>query len=352
VSFVGFYEGIGDGQISVQSCHVNLWILSNKWWRFFSRHRLFVDVGLRFKAVQDVSEIGVVLPFEADTNSSIEDLSELILEPVVSALIFGRPTRVSGEILKYSGSSFGAKQISDTVVRVNSANCVPDRRATPLWKRILKDTKSGASERKTADETGLSKWILQFDPPGRGARCYYLRFRCKLNSSQRVWQSKGWGFAKKGFIASLRFNDTREAIADRESLNVKRLLPLPQIFVFLATPAYLLPKHVSPSLFYSRLLEPHVWERYLSSCGNYSKRNKISIHQWRSKVATRDTGRVDEDNPFRVYGDFSREFGFQLFLLYAAGILIPLTVNLISSVILRLLPNFWTDLLQQVRHLA
>ena len=349
MSFFGIYTPEASADVSVISCHINVWVLPNRWWRVRWRHRYYIDVGLRLEAKPGTSSFNVVLPFDAERTSALEDLSALVLDETISALMFGRPTTVQGSRLIYSGSSFGAKEVSDVVKPISSEDSRPlfdasrtlRESARHVWNLSISPRyRRQYDSREGPDHNGISKWRVAFEAVQDDEREIYVRFRAKLPKPDRVWISKGWGFAKKGYLASLRFNDTREALSDRTRISINEFKSIPQIFVFLAMPAYLTAKHVSPPLFYSRLLEPHVWERYLRTCEPYSKSNKIAIHQWRNKDSIDSAGEVNENSPFRIYGDFSREFGAQLLLIYSIGIIFPFIATLSEWVIRYFFGNY------------
>lgn len=160
-----------------------------------------------------------------------------------------------------------------------------------------------------------------------------MRLRISLKDPGALWTSKGWAYAKRGMIVDLRVADVRESnflgLGKPES---RYIVPIKHLFLFLGAPSYFVPKHVSPSLHYSRLLEPKVWGHYLNASSLFSKSPAISIHQWRSEGGGTAKARpVDLDNPYRAYMDISREFGRALWFYYAAfAISLPIVSGIIN----------------------
>jgi hypothetical protein len=120
-------------------------------------------------------------------------------------------------------------------------------------------------------------------------------------------------------IADLRVADIRESnLLGLGRAEAQHIVPIGRLFLFLGAPSYFVPKHVSPPLYYSRLLEPKVWRTYLNAKVRFPVR--ISIHQWRSGTTSEGIARpVNIDNPYRAYMDVTREFGPPLLFLYLLG---------------------------------
>lgn len=175
---------------------------------------------------------------------------------------------------------------------------------------------------ETAKDVGYSSWGIEFERPLSANETSYVRFRFRIRNPSNIWLSKGWGLAKRGAIADLRVADVRESLVlgdGRKEANY--IKDIGQVFLFVICPSNFLPKHISPNLHYSRLLEPKMWNKYLSSCGDFDVDTKFSIHQWRSTPVTSSEKKVvNADNPFRIYADFSREFGLEILVYYIFGV--------------------------------
>lgn len=303
---------------SIKACHLNFWILPRTWFR----HGYYFDVGLRIVAEDELWRIRVAFPFDAVVGD-IADLSSAVLNPETSELIFGRPVTVENDHIKYSASGLKSAQdqIDDRVVSVSASNSSPDA--------------------ETADDINFSVWTIEFSAPLSAQEPSYVRFRMFVRNPERLWSYKGWGYAKRGYIADIRIADARESVMlDIGKLEVAHLVPIESLYAFLVAPSLLVPQHFSPPLHYSRLLEPSAWAKYLEgilkpswisklrygfakACGNttsraplsYQDSSKFSIHQWRCTQA------ISTDTPFRIYADFAREFGRELPFIYFGGAL-------------------------------
>jgi hypothetical protein len=140
-------------------------------------------------------------------------------------------------------------------------------------------------------------------------------------------------------VADLRVADARESgVLHAATAEVPLIKPMGSLFAFLVAPSYFVPQHVSPALHYSRLLEPRVWGKYLSKIertttstpSSYRGTAKFSIHQWRSPLGKA----ITVEAPFRGYCDLAREFGFEVFLYYFAGVsLAPVVTWIVKEVV-------------------
>jgi hypothetical protein len=295
-----------DGGLKIEACHISLWALARPWYCAW-RLSYFFDVGVRLRSEHPVDHIRVALPFDSG-RGGITDLSKIVLDPDFSPLIFGRPVLINGNSVKYDGTSLGQGTIDDVVIPV---------RAT--------DSKQ---ESETERDTNFSIWTITLQQSMESSRSYYIRFRVPVSRPGRLWISKGWGFAKRGVITDFRINDIRESLLLGEGRSeAKFIKAIDRVFIFLVAPSSYIPKHVSPPLHYSRLLEPRVWRSYLASCGNYATHTKFTIHEWRSSGEQV----VSVESPFRTYADLTHDFGFQLFILYVVGGLVAPILFLISN---------------------
>ena len=284
---------------AIEACHLSLWILPRPWHKAWG-HSFFFDVGLRIRPRGDLRRLRVAVPFDCKAGD-LHDLSVAVLDTEFAPLIFGRPVSVVGDRVSYDGTGLGAERIEDRVVTVSESGSSP--------------------EPETANDVGFSTWTIELADHARAGEATYLRFRLPIRKPLRIWNSKGWGFAKRGAIADLRVSDIRESLLLGEGrTEAQHIIPIEKLFVFVIAPIQFVPKHVSPPLHYSRLLEPKVWRNYLRSCGSY-RSTKFSIHQWRSPAGL-DQGQakpVSVDAPFRAYADFAHEFGPELFIYYVLG---------------------------------
>lgn len=278
----------------VKACHLSFWALGKSPLQGFG-YNYFFDVGLRIVSESELRRLRITLPFDTEVGD-LTDLSEIALDPNFAPLIFGRPVSVDGSRVRYDGTAIGQDQISDRVIAVSETNSTPDREST--------------------SDVDFSSWTIELQDEVGPEEAIYIRFRFRVRDPKRVWASKGWGFAKRGVIADFRIADIRESVllgeGSRESGHIQTI---DNLFLFVVAPAHYVPRHVSPALHYSRLLEPKVWNRYLASCGRYDHGTKFSIHQWRS-LNTEKKKPVSVQDPFRAYADFSNEFGKELLFYY------------------------------------
>ncbi|MQA66925.1 MAG: hypothetical protein GEU76_13660 [Alphaproteobacteria bacterium] len=286
---------------TVEACHLSFWVLLQPWTHAFRKIFLF-DVGLRIRPKGEVRRFRVALPFDTETGDLI-DLSDVVLDPKLGALIFGRPTKISGDQIEYI-SPTGTNTVKDRVIGVS--------------------TDASCAEAETAKDVDFSTWTVELKAPAKADETFYVRFRFQVRRPRRIWSSKGWGFAKRGAIVDFRIADIRESILlGNGKLEADNLAPIEKLFLFLVAPAHYVPKHVSPALHYSRLLEPKVWKKYLALCDSFDDGAKFSIHQWRNSNNT-----VSPETPFRAYLDLSREFGLEVFAYYFFGAVGIAVVNI------------------------
>jgi hypothetical protein len=296
---MGFFAVSSRGSttpFSIEACHLTFWVLPRHWYQWVGLgFCYFFDVGLRIAPEKEMRRIRVAFPFDSKKTSTA-DLSNFVLDSDFAPLIFGRPITIVGNTLTYDGSTLGQGNVSDRVISVSTANSVAVEENDPRF----------------------SVWNLEFNDPIPAGEVGYVRFRLQIKKPGALWNSKGWGYAKRGMIVDLRIADVRESnILGLGKAEAIHTVPIKHLFLFLGAPSYFVPKHVSPPLHYSRLLEPNVWKQYLNASSRFP--TSISIHQWRSDGAGTEAAKpVDLDHPYRAYMDISREFGRSLWFYYIA----------------------------------
>jgi hypothetical protein len=246
----------------VEACHLSFWVLSKRvpW----PGYRYCFDVGLQICPKTDLRRLKIALPFDSE-DQSLVDLSPAVLDSQFSPLIFGKPVTVKDDCIEYDGSSVGTAKVVNRVIPIDPRNCTP-----------VADTQF---------DKGFSVWTVELVSPAKAGETTYIRFRVPVSDPWRIWASKGWGYARRGMIVDFRVADVREFVLLGEGeFRVGEVPPIKSLNLFLVAPSYFVPRHVSPALHYSRLLEPKVWQLYLASCGSYDRDTKFSIHQWRSKT--------------------------------------------------------------------
>jgi hypothetical protein len=292
----------------IEACHISFWVLAKPWYQLFGYSFCF-DVGLRIKSQEPLRRIRIVLPFDSD-NANVFDLSGVVLDPDFSPLIFGKPVSVNNGYVTYDGPLNGRDKIKDRVIAVSAKN--------------------STAEPNSAHSPGFSVWTIELEQPTQTNEFTYIRFRIPAKNPWRIWASKGWGLAKRGIVVDFRISDIRESLLlGHGRSEATHLVPIKQLFLFLVVPSYFVPNHFSPTLHYSRLLEPNVWKSYLANFSSHSEDTKFSIHQWRQ---TKDT-EISVENPYRAYMDLSREFGKEVFFYYGTAIVAaPLLIHLVETI--------------------
>lgn len=281
--------------LEIAACHISLWVLPKPWYQLFGYNFCF-DIGLRFRSTEPVRRIRIVFPFDS-RQAHATDLSSIVLDEDFSPLIFGRPVTVIEDHVSYDGPLKGKDRIDDRVIAISPEN--------------------SSSETVLPENPGFSIWTIELSEPTKNDEWTYIRFRISVKNPWRVWAHKGWGLAKRGAVVDLRICDIRESLLLGHGRSEStHLVPIKHIFLFLVAPSYFVPNHFSPSLHYSRLLEPKVWEKYLAGLSSHIDGAKFSIHQWRYT----DKVEVNVENPYRAYMDLSREFGREIFFFYVLAI--------------------------------
>jgi hypothetical protein len=300
--------------LEIDACHVSFWVLAKPWYRLFGYKYCF-DIGIRLTSREPLRRLRLVLPFDADDSKAI-DLSDVVLDPTFSPLIFGKPVTVETGHVTYDGPLKGHDTITDRVIAIAGEN--------------------SAAEALNPPHSGFSIWNIELQEATRPSEPTYIRFRIPARNPWRVWTSKGWGLAKRGIVVDFRISDIRETLLlGHGKTEADHLVPIKQLFLFLVVPSYFVPNHFSPPLHYSRLLEPRVWKRYLADLSSDNDGAKFSIHQWRKT----DGSNISVEEPYRAYMDLSREFGREVFIYYGAAIIMaPILVHIIERTAGRL----WT----------
>jgi hypothetical protein len=294
---IGFYEGHQlSADFAIQALHVNFWILPTEMSasalleaaKLKRMHRCFVDVGVRFTAGPSgpPPHLDFLPPAKWTKSRSFFDLSKKVTDPNVSDLIFGSNVKITGSTVSYSQSD---DVITEAVLAVDQLQNLGDGRYRAVF--------AGRGSHGVGDS-------------------YYFRLRYECGDISRIFRSKGWGFAKRGWIFDLRVNDIRETVELPEALSAERMLPIKRCYIFLIAPSSYVPALHSPELKYTRLLELKVWKKYLDTCRNVGKNARSSIYYWREEKTPATNAK-----PMRTYMHLHREFGLVIFAVYGLGII-------------------------------
>jgi hypothetical protein len=309
MALIGIYEDITDESEStdflVESLHFNLWILPlgaaiSTIWKNRSPYAYFVDIGLRLKlrSGSKVSKIDMYLPGKPDIEKSFVDLHDIVLNEKVNDLIFGTEVTSRNHSIKYTRNGV---EIHDDVCKISSL------------KRI------GAPNSGRHQLTLTSAAFADTDD-----KTLYMRFRYRCADASDLLISKGWGFAKRGFIIDLRVNDIRESINFYKENSPTRMRKVGELNAFVVCSTLYLPLLDSPMFHYSRILEPGAWDEYLQSCKPYDGANKLVIHQWRGSDIT-------YQKPFRAFAHLHKEFGWLILTMYLLGLLTPVILTQLAK---------------------
>lgn len=310
---------VDNRKIQVDAIHFNFWILPKRLidlavdfilLRDYDRNKYFVDVGIRLKLLNHgMKFIDVHLPVDFDEEDWC-DLHNEVLNEDINDLIFGVNVKSENGFISFSKYSL---EYRDKVVEIKSIKrCVPAG-GTNLY-RIEFVSPISASESEEA--------------------AFYLRFRYRCykgNSRNSVLISKGWGFAKRGFVVDMRVNDIRETIGKTFGLQRISMLPVHSFNGFVISSTSFLPTADSPPLHYSRLLELGAWDGYLAKCGKYQKGRKFSIHQW--KYDPPDNQPITDKKPYRSYMHLHEEYGDRALIIYAVGVLTGAAINFLARML-------------------
>lgn len=203
MGLIGIYDDVEKGcpTYTVESLHFNFWILPKSKFdnirRFFSEPKFeffkyYIDIGVRVNVTSGtLSTIDMHLPCSSPGDMDYLDLHEEILNEKINDLIFGIKVNSNNNKISYTRKYI---KIEDEIHTINKISDVDK-----------KDQRFRISLNSNVEISNKPKSI-------------YLRFRYLCSVPSDILISKGWGFAKKGFVADLRLEDVRETI-DFDQIN-------------------------------------------------------------------------------------------------------------------------------------
>jgi hypothetical protein len=273
-----------EDKFEVAACHINLWLLPATF-----RRRVFVcDIGLRLRAVdKELSTFGIALPvgtYDVDANG-LEDLFELMKNPVVAELVFGKPVSSNNSRIKYSSLINGA-------LKETELNLTPISEGDTQIKKHL----SGKT---------FTYWSIKLEEAIKPNPIdSYVRLRFKVRNVGRVWTWKTANFTRVGALLDIRTSDVRGSYVENVSWrkHQSRIAKIDRLSVFAIVPSWLQLRATSPEYYYMRIFEGRVWEPYLARPFDLNRKEKLVIYQWRSDRA------IDTNNPHRVLLDLNNDF--------------------------------------------
>jgi hypothetical protein len=312
MGLIGVYEnssGSPDVDFEIEALHFNFWIVPQKLKTMCASpfrlslpkfYRYYIDIGARITVRRgELNCLDMHLPCLSGGKVLFHDLEQVVLDETINDLLFGRPVDSRNNCLKYTRDGV---EVNDSVHGIKSVEGINGKteRCTVKFKSPINATQ----EIQTA----------------------YFRFRYECVTEADIFIRKGWAFAKKGFLVDLRLNDVRETVAFSEINKSHHMKEVKEFNSFIVHPASFLRVMQSPSVHYSRLLEPRAWRVYLSSCEPYSESMKFVINQWKHS-------RVTYEKPFRMFVDLQKEFGATVMIAYFVGITTVPIINLITRLL-------------------
>ena len=283
-----------DCSYEVEALHFNIWMLAPSFWslstlktfRKCGAYSYYIDVGLRLTfSSGSISSLDLCLPGVPADN--FLDLYDEVLNEKINDLIFGTAVESKNGNIEYDRDG---KRVVETVQKIKSFELIDD----------------GPEQRYRVHFSSAIKVDHSDD-------AYYLRFRYRCQKPNEIVFSKGWGFAKQGYLIDFGVNDVRETINLPERNMSSQMKPIKEFNGFIICPSDFVPVSYSPDFKHKRILEANAWSQYLQSCGKFSLTNKYTIHYWKGKDVT-------FSNPFRAFMHIHKEFGLKIFLIYILGV--------------------------------
>jgi hypothetical protein len=280
----------GGPSFQVAQCHINLWQLQGT----LSWPEYLFDVGLRLRASDedDLSSLQLGLPFRTK-EESLTDLSEMMLQPNVAQLIFGKPI-----------AGLQADRIT-----------IDFDWGTETFRLLSVQERASEYRARQSSET-FSLWRIVLSAPVRRGEEAYIRLRFRVEGCGRMGARK-WN----GALVDLRVSDVRETPSVPDGVALQgRIVEIDKLFAFVIVPSHLQSVTISPATHYVRLLEGRVWEQYLNRRTPSGRSAKMVIYAWRNEEGKR----VSVTSPFRIFLDLSkasRIFAATNYVLFALVLL-------------------------------
>lgn len=286
-----------DCSYEVEALHLNLWMLAPRLWSLSTfntfkkcgAYNYYVDVGLRLSVASgSISSLDLCLPGAPGEN--FIDLYDEVLNEKINDLIFGTAVESKNGNIEYQRDG---DKVVETVQKIKSFELIddgPEHRYRVHFSSAIKIENS--------------------------ENAYYLRFRYRCQKPNEIVFSKGWGFAKKGYLIDFGVNDVRETVNLPKENMSSQMKPIKEFNGFVICPSDFVPVSNSPEFKHTRILEANAWSQYLNSCGKFSLTNKYTIHYWKGKDVT-------FTDPFRAFMHIHKEFGLKLFVIYFLGVATP-----------------------------
>jgi hypothetical protein len=304
----------------VVACHLNVWSLSAS----FKRRVFFWDVGIRLRAGEkEITNLSLALPVRVHDKEAngIEDLHDLIVNPKAAELIFNRPVTVNGSIITYPSSTVVDGKTVATETQLKASRII-------IGETKLDENLSGRD---------FSFWTISLaSPVKRGEPDTYIRIRFLVRDVGRIWTWKKSSFVKNGALVDIRVSDIRGSFVEKVDWSTfqDRIIPIPQLSLFVIAPSWLQLRAVSPDYHYLRLFEGRVWEKYLRRRVDLKRREKLIIYQWRNSKP------VDTNNSFHIMCDLSKESGLLSIRNHLLTAVLVLFLLLLTNLLVLSYPSY------------
>ncbi len=262
---------------SVKKCHLNFFAIRPSSGTDLS---FVLDVGLLLgnKAERGVgrdAELLVVIPLAASVEA-FSDLGSNLLDPKVAANIFGEPVTVDDK----------------KCITLRSFKEAPEGKGPPSGKfRVFQVAGDSIKREDSLSGADASVWRIKI--AFSDGIDTYVRMRFALGSPGRLMQTIRSDSSSRVDLVDFRVSDVRGADSKGtwDSLET-RMAEIESVNFFLITPVDFRMVSSSPSLKYTRLLEPAVWKKYLK----ISEIETLVAYHWSKE------GPITPEKPFHVFG--------------------------------------------------
>lgn len=261
---------------AVKKCHLNFFAIRPS---LGSNLSYLLDVGLLVGNLAEGGvdcevELLVVIPLAA-TSESFADLGPMLLDPKIAANIFGEPVTVDDK----------------KCITLRSSIASSEKNGQKLGKfRVFLFAPDSMKREDSFSGVDASVWRLKI--AFSDGVDTYVRMRFKLDNPGRLMQSVQSG-SSGGTLVDFRVSDVRGADAKGawDSLEPK-MAKIEFLNFFLITSVDFHMLFASPSLRYTRLLEPMVWKKYL----DVQELETLVAYHWNKE------GPITPEMPFHVFG--------------------------------------------------
>jgi hypothetical protein len=262
---------------SVKKCHLNFFAIRPSSGAELS---FSLDVGLLLRNTDPrradcEAEILVVIPLAASLQA-FSDLGSNLLDPKIAANIFGEPVTIDNR----------------KCITLRSFKEDPEGKVPPSGKfRVFPVAADLVKREESLSGADASVWKIRISfSDGIDT---YVRMRFALESPGRLMQTIRSDSSSRAALVDFRVSDVRGADSNGtwDSLEA-RMAEVESLNFFLITPIDFHMFSSSPSLKYTRLLEPMVWRKYLKR----AELETLVAYHW-----SKDSS-ITPEKPFHIFG--------------------------------------------------